>query len=145
MRVPTGIHERVLGLTTAMLNAWSPDDAEARLRLYAELRDYCESTAAAGRDHPFLWETLADFTDDDRTAIDFYLRALPLATAAGATEYEASICLALAERHSNIGEASLAYDYARQANELAVRTDDMDLRREISQFLQDHSGARDDT
>ena len=139
MRVPSDIHERVLDLTTGI--SWGSDDTRTRGHLYAELRDYCESVAAAGRDHPFLWETLADFTVDDRISIEIYLRALPLATAAGATEYAASICFALAERHSNIGEASVAYDYAVQANELAIRTDDLDLRREISQFLLNHSGA----
>ncbi|GAB3097688.1 hypothetical protein [Lysobacter terrae] len=141
MRVPTDIHERIFGLTTDMLGTWEPDDTRARWRLYEELRDYCESVATAGRDHPFLWETLADFTTDDRAAIEIYLRALPLATVSGAKEYEVSICFALAERHSNIGEASVAYNYAIQANELAMRTDDLDLRKEISQFLLDHSGA----
>jgi len=139
MRVPTDVHERVLGLTIDMVNS---DDTRANWSLYGELRDYCDSVAAAGRDHPFLWETLADFTTDDRTSINIYLRALTLATAVSATEYEASICLALAERHSNLGEVSLAYDYATQANELAMQTDDLDLRRDISQFLLDHSGAR---
>jgi len=138
MKVPTDIHERVLNLTTDMVNS---TDTRSNWTLYTELRDYCDSVAAAGRDHPFLWETLADFTADDRTSINIYLRALALATAVGATEYEASICLALAERHSNLGEASAAYNYAVQANELAVRTDDLDLRRDISQFLLDHSGA----
>jgi len=142
VRVPSDIHERVLDLTADMVNTWDSDDTRTRWSLYGELRDYCESVAAAGRDHPFLWESLADFTTDDRISINIYLRALALATAAGATEYEASLCLALAERHSNLGEASVAYDYAIQANELAIRTDDLDLRRDISQFLLDHSGAR---
>ena len=122
MRVPDDIHERVLGLTTDILNTWEPDYKRARWRIYGELRDYCESLANTGRDHPFLWETLADFTS-------------------GASEYEASILFALAERHSNLGEVSVAYDYAFQANERAMRTDDLDLRRDISQFLLDHSGV----
>lgn len=141
MRVPDDIHERVLGLTTDILNTWEPDYKRARWRIYGELRDYCESVAITGRDHPFLWETLADFTVDDRTAIDIYARALALAIASGASEYEASILFALAERHSNLGEVSVAYDYAFQANERAMRTDDLDLRRDISQFLLDHSGV----
>ena len=141
MRVPADIHERVFGLTSDLLNIWEPDDTRARWRLYGELSDYCESVAAAGRDHPFLWETLADFTTDDRAAIGIYHRALLLTTTSGATEYEASICFALAERHSNLGETSVAYDYAIQANELAVHTDDLDLRKQISEFFLDHSGA----
>ena len=139
MRVPRDIHERVFDLTCHMVNTWDFDDTRARWKLYEELRDYCESIAAAGRDHPFLWETLADFTTDNRAAIPIYLRALPLAIAAGATEYEASIYLALAERHLTLGEISVAYDYALQADELASRTDDLDLRRSVSQFLLDHS------
>ncbi len=143
MNIPADIHARVVELTDRIIEAGQSGAADAAEAGYDELRRYCESLAAAGRDHPFLWETLADFTGDDRLAIALYLRALPLATAAGAAGYAASICLALAERHSNLDELDAARDYALRADAFARTTDDLPLRREISQFLLDHSAAAD--
>jgi hypothetical protein len=143
MNIPPDIHARVVALTTALIDAEQADDPSASDAVYAQLRSYCDSLAAAGRDHPFLWETLADFTGDDHIAIDFYLRALPLATAANADDYAASICLALAERHANLDALDAARNYALRADAHAQATDDAPLRRDISQFLLDHSPAAD--
>ena len=143
MNIPPDIHARVVELTNALIDAEQSDDTGASEAVYEELRSYCESLAAAGRDHPFLWETLADFTGDDPTAIDFYRRALPLATAANAAGYAASICLALAERHSNLDAFDAARDYALQADAFAQAMDDLPLRRDISQFLLDHPPTTD--
>lgn len=139
MNIPPDMHAHVVALTDAIIDAGQAGDDEAVQVHYAELARYCEATARSGRDHPFLWETLADFTGDDPTAIGFYLRALPLATAANAAGYAASICLALAERYSNLEELDAARDHALQAYAYARATDDLPLRREISQFLLDHA------
>lgn len=139
MRVPEDIHARVLELTRAIVDSYASADRKAAWELHAELREFCESTAAAGRDHPFLWETLADFTPDDRAAIELYKRALEQASLHGAATYEGSILLELAERHVTLGEPALAYEYAVRADAVASGTDDLDLRRAISQFLLDNS------
>lgn len=144
MKIPADIHQRVVDLTNAMIDAGQSGDVERAESLYGELSRYCESVAAEGRDHPFLWETLGDFTDDDRDAIDIYLRALPLASAANAADYAASICLAVAERHSNLDELERARSYALQADTFARSTDDLPLRAIISQFLLDHADAADE-
>lgn len=143
MNIPADIHARVVELTDTLLHAGQSGDAEAAEAAYRALADYGHAVAAEGRDHPFLWETLADFTGDDRIAIGFYLRALPLATAAGADGYAASIYLALAERHSNLDELDAARDYALQADGFARSIDDLPLRRDISQFLLDHAATAD--
>lgn len=141
MKIPADIHACVEALTDAISDAGQSGDQPACEVLYAQLQAYCEATAAEGRDHPFLWETLADFTGDDQRAIVLYQRALPLATAAGASNYAASICLALAERCSNLDALDAARDHAAQADAFARDTDDLPLRRAISQFLLDHSQA----
>ena len=82
MNIPADIHARVVELTDRIIDAGQSGAADAAEAGYDELRRYCESLAAAGRDHPFLWETLADFTGDDRLAIALYLRALPQAAPA---------------------------------------------------------------
>lgn len=139
MKIPSDIHARVLELTNAIVEAGRSGDTRASWTAYDTLRNYCETLASEGRDHPFLWETLADFTGNDSVAIGLYKRALPLATANGANEYAASICLALAERHSNLDEFEQARDYAEQADTFARSSDDLPLRQEISQFLLDHA------
>lgn len=101
---------------------------------YNALKDYCEAQSLAGYDHPFLWESLADFTIDDRAAIPLYLRALSLATGGEARDYRVSIRFALAERHKNLGEPELARQYAIEADDEARQIDDLDLRRRISRF-----------
>jgi hypothetical protein len=141
MNIPPDIHARVVALTDAILNACEDGEEDASASLYAQRHAYCDSIAAAGRDHPFLWETLADFTGDDHLAIKHYTHALMLANAAQATNYEASICLALAERHSNLGDVAAAHEHALRADALAQRTDDLPLRQAISQFLLDHAQA----
>ncbi len=139
MKIPPDIHERVTELAAEIVNAGQADDRRSSWALYEELSSYCEAVAADGRDHPFLWETLADFTADDQAAIALYQRALPLAVAAGADEYSASIHLALAERYSNLDAMEEARDHALQADACARVTDDLPLRQAISQFLLDHS------
>ncbi|MGH8054779.1 MAG: hypothetical protein ACREP4_12760 [Stenotrophomonas sp.] len=144
MNIPADIHERVVELTNAIIHAGQSGDAEAGESRYQELSDYCDAVAADGRDHPFLWETLGDFTDDDHDAIGLYLRALPLAISANAADYAASICLAVAERHSNLDAFDAARDYAQQAAAFASSTDDAPLRALINQFLLDHAEAADE-
>ena len=141
MNIPPDIHARVVELTDAILNASEDGEENISASLYAQLHAYCGSIAAAGRDHPFLWETLADFTGDDHIAIEHYNHALMLANAVQAISYEASIHLALAERHSNLGDVAAAQDNALRADALAQRTDDLPLRQAISQFLLDHAQA----
>ncbi|MEN5209613.1 hypothetical protein ABE493_16035 [Stenotrophomonas terrae] len=139
MKIPPDIHERVADLAAEIVNAGQAGDNRSSWALYEELRSYCEAVASEGRDHPFLWETLADFTADDQAAIALYQRALPLAVAAGADEYSASIHLAVAERYANLDAAQAAHDHALQADAFARTTDDLPLRQAISQFLLDHS------
>ncbi|WP_266170541.1 hypothetical protein [Dyella subtropica] len=102
---------------------------------YNELKEYCEAQSLEGRDHPFLWESLADFTIDDRASLDLYFMALDLAVGDDARPYRASIRFALAERYKNLGEHSLAREYAIAADDEAKSIDDLALRRRISQFL----------
>lgn len=141
MKIPADIHQRVVELTDAILAAGQSGNAELAGSRYQALLAYCQATAAAGRDHPFLWETLADFTGDEHLAIGHYRHALALARAADAADYAASICLALAERHANLDESIAAHAYALQAEEHARGSDDLPLRQAIDQFLLEHPSA----
>jgi hypothetical protein len=133
MKIPEDMYERVFDLATSLMNASEAGDTRTYWELYSELRVYCEAQTA--RDHPFMWETLADFTTDNQASVALYIKALASATVLGATEYEASILFALAERYNDIGNKTLAHRYALEANETAKALDDLALRRSISEFL----------
>ena len=139
MKIPDDVYQRVFELSTDLINASEAEDTRDYWRIYSELRGYCEEQAQSDRDHPFLWETLADFTDDSRVAIGLYERALGHAERVNAASYEASIKFALAERYKALGDSQQAYDYALAANEKAKSLDDLDLRKQISEFLLNES------
>lgn len=135
MKIPEDIYGRVLDLATSLTDASGAGDTKFYWSLYGELREFCEGASESGRDHPFLWETLADFTTDDCAAIPLYVKALAIASDPGAASYRASIQLAMAERYKDMGDAALARKFAVAANEEAKALDDLELRRDISEFL----------
>jgi hypothetical protein len=135
MDVPRDIYDRVFDLATALTEARERTDTRRGWALYSELKGYCEAQERAGVAHPFLWETLADYTDDDTVATALYMKALKQAQAPARAAYRASIQFALAERHKTLGNSDLAYKYALAANEEAKGLDDLELRRSISEFL----------
>lgn len=139
VKIPDDMYKRVFDLATGLMNASEASDTRTYWQLYRELEMYCKAETA--RDHPFLWETLADFTTDDQASIALYAKALESAQRLGATEYEASILLALAERYRDIGDKALAYRHAVEANEKAKALDDLELRRSISEFLLKQSNS----
>ncbi|KFZ37144.1 hypothetical protein HR45_12080 [Shewanella mangrovi] len=134
MKIPSDVYETVLLMSHDLVTAAAIEDKQQEWRLYNELREYAESVAASGQDHPFLWETVADFTSNDAAAIEIYLRALALAKELHATDYLASICFALAERYSVLAAPETAYAFCEEANHYAKQTDDLALRRQISEF-----------
>jgi hypothetical protein len=132
MEIKTDVWDRVMEFATLL----AKEDEPERYRVnYNALRDYCEAQSLDGYDHPFLWETLADFTIDDSAAIPLYERALSKATGDEARAYRVSIRFALAERHKNRGDMALAREYAIAADDEAKETDDLELRRRIGKFL----------
>lgn len=139
MEIPQDVYDHVLGVAVELTSASTHGDKRGQWRLHDELRQYCDSMALEGRDHPFMWETLGDFTSDSGVAIGYYQRALRQARQMGLIEGEASILLELARRHIDLAEPGPAYEFALLADEAARQTDDLDLRREISQFLLEQS------
>lgn len=113
----------------------SQDRTERYWLAYEELQKICERNAGLKNDHPFQWETLADFTPDDVAALKIYATALQLAEAKKLTEYSASIQLAMAERHLQLEELECAFKFANAANESAMNTSDLELRKQISEVL----------
>ena len=134
MELKAEVWDRVMAFATQLANEAQP---EKYRESYEALKDYCESQGAAGYEHPFLWETLADFTEDDRAAIPLYLKALDKASWPDAHAYRASIRFALAERYRRTGEPERAREYDIAADDDARQIDDRQLRRRIGAFLRE--------
>lgn len=137
MEIKAEAWDRVMAFATQMAKEDQPESYQAT---YNALKEYCEAQRLAGHDHPFLWETLADFTIDDSAAIPLYLQALDLAAGDDMRDYRVSLRFALAQRYRHQGNTELAREYAIAADEEARQINDLELRRRISRFLL----ARDD-
>jgi hypothetical protein len=132
MELRADVWDRVMEFATLLVNE---DRTDRYWTNYNALRDYCEAQSLGGYNHPFLWESLGDFTTSDSAAIPLYLRALEAAAEEDAREYRVSIRFALAERYRAIGEEDLALEYAIAADDEARGLSDLELRRDISKFL----------
>ena len=91
MRIPDELYNKVLETATALMTASEAGDTKRYRAIYNELQKLCESKTQSGEGHPFLWETLADFTQDDSAAVDLYMKALEEAQDVDAAADRASI------------------------------------------------------
>jgi hypothetical protein len=62
--IPPEVYDRVGELAADITNATLADDHALAESLYQRLHLYHEQQLAAGRSHPFIIETLADYTAD---------------------------------------------------------------------------------
>ncbi|MBU0913484.1 MAG: hypothetical protein KKF22_13195 [Gammaproteobacteria bacterium] len=126
-------YNEVYELALSLVN--SKSQTKSYWRLYEKLRVLCENYTGSESDHPFQWETLADFTLDDVAALEIYTKALEIAEILGLAQYSASIQLAMAERYLQLGKPDYALKFASSAKETAKSTEDSELRKEISECL----------
>jgi len=122
-------------LASNLVNASSEGDTARYWTHYHALEELCLSNEKNEYNHPFQWETLADFTTDSNASLPLYEKAFTLAEKLQLNEYMASIKLASAERYRDLGTHKLAYSTAKSANDYAIKTNDLVLRKEISSFL----------
>jgi hypothetical protein len=129
------IYEKVKDLACSLVNASGSGDTKEYWNTYQELSSLCDEYEGGALNHPFQWETLADFTTDDAASVELYEKAFALAEELKLSNYMSSIKLAVAERYLELGLESMAFASARKANEYAIKLDDLELRKEISEFL----------
>lgn len=110
------------------------DDEQAFYRMYDELECFCNEHQDSKQDHPVLWETLADFTEDNVKAISVYRQAFSLADTLKENEYKASIQFSLAQRLVENEEIEDAKESLSLAAKFAAYTEDYELQQEISSF-----------
>jgi len=129
------LHGEVLELSLDIVEASEIGDTRLEWHAYRKLLGLCEENEQGELNHPFQWEALGDFTNDKSAAVSIYLKALKYAEQANLIEYIASIKLVLAESHFEMGNHKSAVNLATEADEAAKLTSDIELRKEISEFL----------
>src|SRR5690606_4098547 len=107
------VHELVLDI----VNASSVSDRKLIWSSYQKLAQVCEENEFNDNNHPFQWETLADFTSDRVVALEIYCKALAYANEKGLSEYIASICFAISETYFDLGDVENSKKYATRTND----------------------------
>lgn len=129
------IYQDVYNIALSMVEASENADKLNQWAAYNQLKGLCEKHQDTSYDHPFQWETLADFTNDPYASIGIYQKAFRLAKQQHLSDYLASTQLAMAENYLELGELDKAKTNADRANEVAKELPNLVLRREISLFL----------
>lgn len=142
MKIDQQQYERVLALATSLTTAVENDNDKDYLIQYSHLEQLCQQARSADTAHPFLLESLGDFTLLDEEAIDIYEEALELADKHKLPEYRASLQLAIAERYHELGDLEAALSYAGEAQKNLQYADEQGLREELAEFMQTLQGAQ---
>ena len=108
-------YEELHQFSLELINASCRADKEAVKNSYKDIFDLCQYYKGTEEDHPFQWETLADFTDEIEKAIDYYRIGLNLAINQNLKEYEASISIGLGKLLKDSNELVEASDLFKKA------------------------------
>jgi hypothetical protein len=122
--IPPDIYERVSELALSITNATMADDDALCKSFYQQLLDYSSEQSLAGRSHPFLLETLADYTDDPAQALGFYKQALALSRHMTSDEPTQTILIGIGARLIELGRREQAEAYLRDGRAEAVKRTD---------------------
>lgn len=133
-QIPPEMYERVRELALAITNATLADDDALADSHFHQLLAYHEEMQRAGTSHPFLLETLADYTDDDREALRIYQRALVMSREWGQEEPTQTILVGMAERWLELGNEELVEACLRSAYDEAFSRGDADVLKEIEEL-----------
>ncbi|MGB0203692.1 MAG: hypothetical protein ACPF9K_01435 [Neptuniibacter sp.] len=133
------LFNQVEKLAQEMMAAAEADNEEQFYSLYDQLKQLCQEHQGSKKDHPVLWETLGDFSEENDDAIDAYNQAYQLAEQMKDNEYKASIQYALAQRYLEEDRKTEAGDALEKAAKFASFTEDQELQEEI-QLLVKSSG-----
>jgi hypothetical protein len=134
-KIPKHIYERVHEFALLITNATLAEDDVLCETHYAAFRDYYEEQSRVGRCHPFILETLADYTEEEALAMSYYEQALALAKQMGEPIH--SILIAIGERHQDAKRFEVAEAYLRDGRDEARRRGDSEMAEEADRLLRD--------
>jgi hypothetical protein len=134
--IPPDIYEHVGELAAGITNATLADDRALSKSLYQRLHLYHEEQIAAGRNHPFITETLADYTDDPLQAIHYYKQALGMSRHMTSDELTHTILIGIGTRLIEMGQCEQAEAFIRDARTEALRRGDTDSVKDANKLLE---------
>jgi tetratricopeptide (TPR) repeat protein len=135
MKIDQQHYDSVLSLATALTTAVENDNDTDYFYQYSQLETLCQHARKSDTLHPFLLESLGDFTLIDEEAIDIYQEALDLVEKLQLPEYCSSLQLAIAERYREIGDLDAALSYASEAQKNLSDASEQELREDIVAFV----------
>ena len=134
MEIDPALYESANELAEALMTAAERDQHNKYFDLYAELEALCAKAKGADKVHPYLLETLGDFTLEDEDAIDLYEEALDLCDSLELPECRASIQLAIADRYLEMGDMAAAKGYADQMEQSLAESPNEGLKLELDEL-----------
>ena len=135
--IPPDIYEHVIALAADITNATMADDEALSESLYEQLRLYHEEQLAIGRSHPFIIETLADYTDESAQAIRYYEQALAMSRHMTTDEPTHTILIGIGEQLIELGRREQAEAFIRDGRTEALRRGDTDWIENADKLLKE--------
>lgn len=111
-------HEQILELALTMTNEPSK---KVYWEAHNKLRVICETHKNSTLDHPFQWETLADFTIDSGEQLISYLMALELAQKYELLEYTVSVATEISEIYLSQSDIDCALTYSKIVEDATLK------------------------
>lgn len=131
--IPADIYERVHEVLLTIVNASLAGDDVLYAAYYEQLREFCEQQTAAGRGSGFMWEALADVTEDSTERLAYYERSLALAR--HNSEPTHTVLLAIGQHHAEAGDWLRAEPLLIAARQQAITSGDANTEGEAPSIL----------
>jgi hypothetical protein len=131
--IPADIYEGVHETILAIFNASQAGDDVLSAAHFEQLREFCEQQTSAGRGSGFMWEALADVTDDEAERLSYYERSL--AWARRNSEPTQTVLLELGKIYAAAGDWQRVKPLLTQAREQAIACDDANTESEAASLL----------
>jgi len=131
--IPADIYERVHEAMLAIANASQAADNVLCAAHNEQLREFCEEQTAVGRGSGFMWEALADVTEDSSERLAYYERSLALAQ--HNSEPTHTVLLAIGRFHADQGDWSRAEPHLLASRQQAITFSDADTEGEAASLL----------
>ena len=122
-----------MDLACSLTNAFMADDDVLYETHYRALKEYYLEQTRLGALHPFLIETLADYTEDTKEALKYYEQALDLSRAAGEPMH--TIMVDMAVRLHELGRNEQAEAFVRDGRLEALQRRDQDTVKDADELL----------
>ena len=132
--IPPDVYDKVADLACGMTNATCADDAALHDSLYEQLLGFYADQGRRGALHPFVVESLADYTNDLQEALRLYREALAISEA---DEPRYTILISMAERLIELGDRDQAEACLRDGRAEADGRNDSDYVAEADRALRD--------